>query len=82
MISIKTNSMRTTKYKKGDKIRQYCGEIWEYVGISHSQGFKAYIYIPISEVAGYGRCNGEWLKSDNLPKGSIPFLQKLIGEKL
>jgi hypothetical protein len=74
--------MYTTKYKKGDKIKQNCGEIWEYLGISRYQGFKAYIYSPISEADGYGRCNEEWLKSDNLPKGSIPFSQKLRGEKV
>ena len=74
--------MYTTDYKKGNKIKQNSGEMWEYVGISRSRGFKAYIYAPISEAAGYCRCGEEWCKSDKLPKGSIPFLKKLRGEKL
>ena len=74
--------MYTTDYKKGDKIKKNCGEIWEYVGISRSQGVKAYIYVLISKVAGYGMCDEEWRKKDKLPKGSIPFFEKLRGEKI
>ena len=74
--------MYTTKYKKGDKIKTFSGSILEYVGIDRSLNRKNFIYLPIKTTLIFGTCGPEWEKEGNLQKGSIPFSEKLRGEKI